>query len=450
MIKLYSSKIKWQKRYWDVSLILLTLLMGFTMVANINSNFWDLFFVYIFMTIIGYMFLLFIYLSLLVVIKVYSKFNFKIEPISQESKKPIKSKKTTIAANKTKIDSYDESVIAAVKTLSKKSNKEQAVVDSFRDLEPKKSHKKLIICVLIFILIIFAWTPVTNYCHFIIGSNYSNEKIKDIATNAGFNYNGKVLFYKTNPELVDANTLNIHCPNDSTVTIEYGCYLPDKNKVYLLEVSDPYYKDIEYTIAAHEVLHSVFYNLDGNTFANVSQELLKFYNDPSNVGANKLRDTLKTYPQDEPTIISELHSFVGSEVANAYTSNVLDLYYSKYFTDINIPYNANMAFENKMDSKINYLENKRAELNAQLDAIYAFKVEWLDKIEGYLDNNIYYGDIVRYNQNVEAYNSNLKIYNAKVDAYEANRLKFNAEIDAYNAFMATFRPGAQSLPTVTK
>ncbi len=287
---------------------------------------------------------------------------------------------------------------------------------------------------------IFLYSPASEYITFIDSRNSASSDINDIADNSGFNYKGMVLFYKAQPELVNADTINTMCPNSDETIVEYGCYLPNENKIYILEVTDSNYKEIEYTSAAHETLHEAWYALNDSEIADLSKKINDFYNDANNTAALKLHETIQPYGEDQDVIINELHSFIGSEVSSSDISQSLDDYYSKYFNNRNATVDANINFQTKIDTESAELSAEYDRLNTSFNEISDFKAEWLDKIESYMNTNLYYGDITTYNKNVAAYNNNLKIYNTKVDTYNADRETYNAKVASFNSVIKAFYP----------
>lgn len=287
------------------------------------------------------------------------------------------------------------------------------------------------------VLLIFAG-PISDLLT--VDLNNSTPDIADIADNSGFNLHGKALFYRANPELVDANSLNSKCPNDSQDSIEFGCYLTKENKIYILSVSDQNYKDIEYTTAAHETLHAAWMQQDASTRQALSNNLNSVYINSTAQDVVDLRNTMKSYGTDKDTVVNELHSFVGSEIKDVSLNSYLIGYYGKYFSNRSAPIDHNDAFNGKIDTEISNLSSQGQQLDTSYNATLAYKSRWLDTIEGYMRQNEYYGDVYTYNENVDAYNHNLVNYNKMVDDYNARRNAYNAEVDKFNALLTSFRP----------
>lgn len=311
--------------------------------------------------------------------------------------------------------------------------------------KPFLSKSKKLIFGFSIVILLFVAQPVYEFASLSIASANASSDIKDIADKSGFNSRGKRLFYKASPELVDADELQSVCPSDSSDSVEFGCYLPDKNKIYILYVSDQDYKYEEYTTAAHEVLHEAWNELTSEERGVIAGELDKYYNDPSNQGAVALKETMKSYPTDDPTLYSELHSFIGSEAT--YMSSELESHYAQYFSSRSAPVQADIDFNNALDLESKAIDEESARLDEQSAKIDQFRVDHLDSFDRVFARAEYYGDVDNYNDNVERYNKNLEIYNPMVDAYKAAVNTFNIRVDSYNGLLASFKPSAAPIST---
>ncbi len=311
--------------------------------------------------------------------------------------------------------------------------------------EPHYIRNAVIICVVIVGFILYK--PITDRVALYNYNSNASEPIKDIANRSGFNNTGRLLFYKSHPELVNADTITTKCPVEDQTTIEYGCYIPSENKMYILEVVDSNYKDVEYTTAAHETLHAAYVKLNETDRQTVIILINEFYNDKTNAAAVQLQETVKLYGSDKYVIDNELHSFIGSETAERSLSQSLVNYYNKYFSDRSVSVNANVSFNSRIDNKISSLRAEYSRLDRLSADIDNYRVQWLDTIQSYMRRNLYYGDISTYNKNVVAYNSNFKIYNKKIENYNANRDAYNNEVNKFNVIYRAFYPTKAQLKT---
>jgi hypothetical protein len=142
----------------------------------------------------------------------------------------------------------------------------------------------------------------------------------------------EALFFSTEPAIVDAAVLKEKCGNanaskDSNIL---GCFTTNPARIYLYDIKDPRMVKAENVIAAHELLHAVWYlELTNSERNRLTRELEAFFNNlPDN---HFLRDRLKVYADSPETIPTELHSTLGTESPTLTPS--LEAHYAKYFTN---------------------------------------------------------------------------------------------------------------------
>ena len=295
--------------------------------------------------------------------------------------------------------------------------------------------------ILAFIIVaIYSYTLIADYVTVIGYENSAAAEIKDIANNSGFNVHGKAMFYQADPELVSADTINQKCPQEDQTVAEFGCYIGKEKKMYILEVPDSNYKEIEYTTAAHEVLHIAWSKLSSTEREKTSIALKKIYEDQTNTSYKILHDALAPYGDDPIIIINELHSFMGSEFSDTIIGSDLTNYYKKYFDNRELPVLANNKFNTDIDSKINLLNNDSTSLDVENSEIDNFKINYIDALENALKRNQYYGDLYSYNKNYAIYTKNYDIYKTKINNYNTHLNNFKAEVTKFNLILKAFYP----------
>ena len=314
-------------------------------------------------------------------------------------------------------------------------------------LPSKDNHLLRFSFILSALILAILWTSISNGLAVLGGQLTASDAVTKVANNTGFNLSGKALFYRSNPAVVNADELNKACPNDSQDSVEYGCYLPSENKLYILDVADQDLMQIEYTTAAHEVLHAVWRKLDYAKKQTISDELSQVLKNNASADVAEVQNAIKFYGTDGQAIKDELHSFIGSEIPDDLLPAGLITYYNSYFSNRFLSVVAENNFNTAFDAKTNALSAQLSALNSQTDRITAYKIEWLDKIEQYMQRNLYYGDTTTYNKNVDAYNHNLKNYNKMVGDYETQRTTYNANVNSYNGLLSSFRPSASPIQT---
>lgn len=300
----------------------------------------------------------------------------------------------------------------------------------------KNISKKLLIWIILIFAVSFLFSPAVSEPFAVVF--YSGpEKIKEIAEKGGMSTHGKALLYSTSPELVDYPTLTEHCPHDSKETLEYGCYLPDKDKIYILNINDERMAPIMIVTAAHEMLHKAYATLDATTKSQINNQLDSFKNSLSDTPDEQkaLNEVLKPYTDDQISqdgLFNEMHSFIGTEFDRPIGSALYE-YYGQYF------YNQHDTVASKNIQKEN-IADIEAELVKEKNELDQFKVNYLDLslqrqqgIRSALAYDAYIGDTYTYNENVRRYNSNIPIIQSNIDKYNSMVAAYNNKIRDYNA-----------------
>lgn len=240
--------------------------------------------------------------------------------------------------------------------------------------------------------------------------------------------------------------MNEVCPNKNRDSIEFGCYKQTSNKIYILKVEDEYYKEIQYTIAGHEMLHAAYVKQNNSDKAKINNKLNEIYESKIKNEYQNISGALETYDKnDKESINDELHSYIGTLANDQTIGNSLVSYYSKFFSNRNVQIKSEVSFNTKLDNQKTSLDIQLKDLDSKKQELLDYKAEWLDKIKRYLDRNEYYGDYYTYNKNVDAYNNNLTNYNKMVNEYETARIDYNSDVNKFNSLMASFRPSIKGL-----
>lgn len=325
-------------------------------------------------------------------------------------------------------------------TVRKAKRRAELKINKIENDHPARSYRKLIIWLVAIGLIAFIYRPTYQLASLKLYEAHASVDIKDVANGSGLNSYGKYLFYKAGPVLLDADELNNVCPSEDSKSVEFGCYIPSKNKMYLLKVSDSEYKQIEYTTAAHETLHAAWHHLSESDRQDLSSALKEVYDATDTTESSTLHKEIALYNQAEVDTTNELHSFIGAE--SAMISMKLTQHYSKYFDNRTKSVQASTDFNLKLDSKAAELNAESSSLDTESTTIDDYKTTHLDNADAYLRRAEYYGDIANYNRNVGIYNSNLAIYKNKVRTYNEHIASFNNEVEDYNRVINSFRPTA--------
>lgn len=225
-----------------------------------------------------------------------------------------------------------------------------------------------------------------------------SAQIVQLADQAGFNEQGRRLFYRADPEVTaERATLAQQCQIQDDTTIELGCYL-STNKIYLLEIQQPELASALQVTAAHEMLHAAYDRLSPSEQDEINAELERVY---ATLNDATLKERLAVYAKlDAGGQLNELHSILGTERATL--SPQLERYYSRYFSDRQKVVAANTRFNQTFDGlkdEIDALDRDIKATKARMNTLLAR------------------GQVSSYNALVPVVNAKIASYNAKVEQY---------------------------------
>ena len=153
-------------------------------------------------------------------------------------------------------------------------------------------------------------------------------EVSQLATQANMSDEGRKVFYLTTPTIEGKKVgLKLCTSSDAEKTITLGCYVSGQG-IYIQKVTDNRLAGTMQVTAAHEMLHAVYHeHLSSSERAEIDQELLRVFDKLNNPRLKKL---IQVYRNRNPSHVnSELHSFLGTEVANL--GPKLEQHYGKYF-----------------------------------------------------------------------------------------------------------------------
>lgn len=263
----------------------------------------------------------------------------------------------------------------------------------------------------------------------------ASPDIKRIANGSGLSPKGMAAFLGTNPEVVGPDELQANCKQENRDVVEFGCYIPAQNKIYILRAPSSEYESFQYSTAAHEALHVIWFNLSSADRALLKDKLMDIYLDQSGQFHSQLKEDIQPYGGDEDIVASELYAFIGS----AYPTIMSDDY-AAYFLDRYISASADSKFENAMKSKSDSLEARRKELEARIAEIELFHKNYVANYEN--------GYVYRSQYNYGIYQQNYGKYKERYDRWEADRVRFNFEVDSFNTTRKAFYPSDSTIQTL--
>lgn len=230
--------------------------------------------------------------------------------------------------------------------------------------------------------------------------------VASLATKAEMTDKGRRIFYVNRPVIQDKSSFYKSCEEGETAVV-LGCYKP-RDGIYLLKVDDVRLSGVEEVTAAHEMLHAAYGRLDVRQQRQVAKMIDDAY---ANLSIPSITDKVALYKQSGADVTNELHSILGTEVANLPPE--LEKYYQQYFTNRQpvVAFAAHYQAEftsrkNKViayDKQLSEIEQQVNANNKELDAQQAA----LASESARLDLLLKRGEIAEYNAGVGAYNQSI-------------------------------------------
>ena len=273
------------------------------------------------------------------------------------------------------------------------------------------------------ILAVILWQPIANW----LTISSANPEMVELARNAGMSEKGMLIFLRTNPQLETSEQFSIDCSVEAGEP-ELGCYDPNTNRIYILDMPIELY-DQKVNTAAHEMLHAVYFGDKEIVLSNIIGPVLENYNSLSN--DTTLARRIGAYMEDDSdtnTQYIELFSILGTEYSNLSTS--LTALYNPYFLDISKTVRANdhiiEIFQSYLD-QINQLAAliEQDDINANnayanADIAYNNHASWAwagNAHQADYNYSIYEQWLDKGNQYIEIENNHINQRNGLIDRY---------------------------------
>ena len=237
----------------------------------------------------------------------------------------------------------------------------------------------------------------------------------------------KKLLYVNHPALEDKTAFRDKCAKGEK-TIVLGCFVPF-NGIYVQNITDERLNGVLQVTTAHETLHAAYQRLSPAEKKKVD----KWLNDAfATVQDQRIKDTIQDYKDNGDDITNELHSILGTEVANLPPE--LENYYKRYFTDRSKVVAYSQAYDAAFTSRkaqVAAYDRQLEELKKSIDSHNAS----LDTKEAQLNTSERELQQLKRSNQVEAYNAAVPAYNALVQSYNAEVATTRSLIDQYNAIL---------------
>ncbi len=221
----------------------------------------------------------------------------------------------------------------------------------------------------------------------------------------------RAILYRAQPKIDDKATFNRDCQT-SKGELELGCYY--RERIYVLEISNPSLAPEMDVVTAHELLHAAWARLGQKDRERLAAQLDQVYQAQADA---ELRQRMAGYAKTEPgQEANELHSILATEEARL--TPELEQYYARYFENRSTIVAAHARYEGVFNSR-------RQELESELAAIRGYKAQ-LAVVNRQLDSYRSAGRVEQYNALVPRQNSLVDTINSRIEQYRQG-------VDEYNA-----------------
>jgi phage shock protein A len=277
-------------------------------------------------------------------------------------------------------------------------------------------------------------------------------EVAQLATDTKMSETGRKIFYLNTPTVEERKKgLNL-CKKDGAKekTVILGCFVSDQG-IFIQKVTDRRLAGVMQVTAAHEMLHSAYYRLSPAEKAEVDKQLETAFNSLQNKRIKKL---IEIYRKQDPSVVnSELHSILGTEVADL--NPYLTTYYQRYFADRS----AVVTYAQKYERTFTSLSSQAEEVDRQMKAM---KPE-LDRLEtevktqsssieqqrGTLNRLQASNRTAEYNSRVSSFNRQVDNYNQQVNTLKQRVATYNKLVKTYNALSLEEKSLNESLSSGT-
>lgn len=246
----------------------------------------------------------------------------------------------------------------------------------------------------------------------------------------------KHLLYINHPLLDGRTAFNKHCTNQAEQSVVLGCYLGNRNGIFIYNVTDAELAGVREVTTAHEMLHQAYDRLPSDERERINALLESYSN--KQLSDEAIKKQVALYQKTEPDALpNELHSLFGTQVANL--PDELEAYYKQYFSDrtkvVQLYQSYQAAFTTRK-AKIAAYDAQLAQQKSTIESLQASleaQLADLDEAKANLDAYRAAGDTTVYNSLVPGYNSKVSAYNAQLAELKDRIQTYNEIVGARNA-----------------
>ena len=256
--------------------------------------------------------------------------------------------------------------------------------------------------------------------------------ISDLADRTTMTPLAKKYLYVNKPQLDDRSAFNKHCRNDREQSVVLGCFLGNRNGIYVFNVTTPELSGVREVTIAHEMLHQAYERLSTSERARIDGLLQDYAR--NKLDNEAIKTQIELYRKSDPDALpNEMHSLFGTQVGNLPAE--LEDYYKQYFTNrqkVVADYNNYQRAFTDRKEKIAAYDAQLTEAKQRIDELE----KDLEQQRNALDANRSEMDTKRAAGQIEAYNAMVGPYNAAIRAYNAGVSDVQARIREYNEIVS--------------
>ena len=313
----------------------------------------------------------------------------------------------------------------------------------------------------------------------------SSSEIERLAIATTMTPKAQQLFYQQDPEIQPKEKFRSFCRKpgqDPEKTIILGCFTSNgyQGSIVIQAVSDPRLEGTMEVVAAHEMLHAAYQELNPLERSRLEPKLkqaAKRVEDPN------LQSILEAYEAGDPDIyVNELHSHLGTSLED-FGDPDLETYYQQYFHDRQQV----VALAKRSRQELTQLDAQADQLKPQIDDLERRLKSWqadlrssdhdlqsrlrqikqmrsaLQDLRQEAQVNLTQGDpslvsqfkrdqnqfnaaVRQYNDQVEHYQDQLDQYNQQVEIYEQTIAEYNALNQTKQSILSSLQNEQPTLP----
>ncbi|MEM9136588.1 MAG: hypothetical protein AAGB01_04470 [Cyanobacteria bacterium P01_F01_bin.42] len=291
----------------------------------------------------------------------------------------------------------------------------------------------------------------------------SSPEIEALAVATTMTPDAQQLFYRQKPQVASKENFHSLCnkvERNREKTVLLGCFTSNgyRGNIVIQSITDSRLEGTMEVVAAHELLHAAYQKLSRKERKALAPKLEQA---AERVDDSFLSPVIEAYQQgDRQTYRNELHSYLGTELANLGDPS-LEAYYQKYFSDRQ----AIIAFSKRSRQELRKIEAQAEKLADEIDGLEARLKSEESSLQS-LANDLDYraqnleqmrlellslqrqaesallrgqrGVVDQFKRAQERFNSEVRFYNRQVESQQERVARFNQDFERYRQKIQTY------------